>query len=235
MGAIFQNRTRTALLALAGACAVAAIAGLVWLFGALSDTFNHIMPGSANMASTSMEPYDLYFRTNYKSFKPLAPSAKPMEWHLRLPRAFVTVQHGSNGAVDLLGVVKSDHLFVDLDANLDSSGKVFVPSATLSADNIRKNSIIFFLKNQEAETEIANYDSCIPETKQGDIFKSRGRPTWSNQECSERFLRCTIFMHTDGWYIELGVTHDLFANTEKTCTLAHQFLDKYTVTRDDIR
>jgi hypothetical protein len=234
MRAIFQNRTRTALLALAGACAVAAIAGLVWLFGALSNTFNHIMPGSANMASTSMEPYDLYFRTNYKSFKPLAPPAKPMEWHLRVPRAFVTVQHGSNGAVNLLGFVGNNNLLIDLDANLDATGNL-IPSATLSPDQIRKNSFIFHLSNDGTSPERAELDACIPQHLEKEVLGQRGHISGWDRKCTDHDLRCTIYMHADGWAIDLAVTHDLYDTPARACTLAHQFLDKYTVTRDDIR
>ncbi len=165
----------------------------VWFFAALSDTLHHIMPGGANMASTSMEPYDLYFRTNYKNFQPLPESAKPMEWHLRLPRAFVTIQRGSNGSVNLLSKSESSgELFVDLNTNLDATGESFVPSTTLVPELTRKNSIIFFLKNQEAVVSVAHFDSCIPETKQGDILKSRGLSYVSNTQCSDRLLRCSI-------------------------------------------
>ena len=222
--------------ALAAAFGLAALVALFWLFGALSDTFRHIMPGEANMASTSMEPYDLYFRTNYKSFKPLALSSKPMEWHLRIPRAYVTRQLGSNGAIELLGKVEGNgNFFLDLQANLDSTGESFVPSVTLQPDQNKKYSLFFHLINTGAPKAISAYGSCVPQHLEKEIMGPRGFAGASNTECTSRDLRCKIHIHSDGWHVDLAVTHELYANPERACALAHQFLDKYTVSRDDIR
>ena len=227
-------KIKRARLLSAAVLSVVALAGLIWLFAAISDTFRHIMPGGANMASTSMEPYDLYFRTNYKNFQPLPESAKPMEWHLKIPRAFVTRQLGSNGAVDLLGHVR-DNLFVDLDANLDSKGENLIPSTTLSSDMMRKNSFMFSLSNQGAPPALSHDSSCVPRHLEKEILGTRGLQGASDIQCTSRDFRCEILIHSDGWYVNLAVTHDLYANPDKVCALAHKFLDKYTVARDDIR
>jgi len=182
------------------------VGGLMWLGWRYSELWRAIMHGSDMRMSMNTEPYDVVFRAAIKGGLVLDKSAPPMEWRLRLPRTYVTVEHGENGTVYRRSAEGHDHYFVDIDANLAADGKSFVPSAGKSYDELIKNSFIFHLINREAIREIGNYEGCVPSTLEKDILGPRGYGGAYNQSCIDRDLRCTIYMHADGWNIDLAVT-----------------------------
>jgi hypothetical protein len=211
------------------------VGGLTWLYRSYSELRRHITPGSNVHLTTSTEPYDVVFRAAIKGGLVLDKSAPPMEWRLRLPRTYVTMEDGENGAVNRWSRDGKDEYFVDFDANLAADGKSLVPSVGKPHDELIKNSFIFHLSNDEAIREIRNYEGCVPSSLEKDVLGPRGFVGAHNQQCYDQILRCTIYMHADGWNIDLAVTKDLYSQPAKTCQLAHEFLDKYTVKRDDIR
>jgi hypothetical protein len=222
-------------IAVAIVVVVAIGGGLFWGVRSYFEMWRHIMPSTHSGASTSMAPYDVVLRVASKGGVPLDESTPPMEWILRLPRAYVTRELGDNGVTYRRFIEGGDNYFVDFQINVSADGQTFIPTAGRKREDQKVRSMIFHLRNVEAIPSIRSFESCIPQHLQNTILEPRGDKTWDNEECIDRDLRCRIRMQVDGWKVDLAVTKDLYSSPENACRLARKFLDSYTVKRDDVR
>ena len=210
-------------------------AGVFWWVQSYTTLWRHIMPGNSGRASLSTRPHDVILRVASKGGKLLDESLPPMEWKLRLPRTYVTRWLGTNGVTYRRTDGGGDEYFVSFQIKVSDGGDVFIPTAGLAAKDQKVRSIIFRMRNIEAIPSIRSYESCIPQHLEETILEPRGDKMWNNVECIDRDLRCRIRTQVDGWRVDLAVTKDLYSNPENTCRLAKQFLNQYTLKRDDIR
>ena len=218
-----------------GVCAAILFAiGLVWLWNAYWRTMASIMPGLNDSPSTSMEPHELTLFTSYKGQKPLPKDAPPLEWRLRLPRAFLRSEIGEADDVYYTTFDCCDH-FIHLNALLEPDGVTLSPAILAPYDQRRKRGVAIALANIGQIAEITSGDNCVT----GDDFKSfmeqRGNTIDWRRTCDPRDQRCAIYTHLDGWYVVLAVARDLYSEPRKLCEIARSFLVKHTVKRDIAR
>lgn len=188
--------------------------------------------GSVNRTSTSTAPYEVALRLARKDGVPFAEGVPPKEWILNLPRTYVTSEMGKNGSV-----FRTDErqFFVDMDINVEPDGKSFTPSVGKPRDQLIVRSMLLRLRNDEANPKIGKNDLCVPGNKEKEILGPLGYIGARNNPCKDSDLRCTINMQMSGWFVQMGVTKDLYFNPDQTCESARRFLDQYTVRRDDLR
>ena len=230
-----KRRIKNVVWALAATFGVAVLVASFWLFGAVSSTFRHIMPGGGSMVSTSMEPYDIELVTAIKGGKPLSKDDKPFVWQLRLPRAFIISEMGSNDYVYKNLEDGSDYHSVSFSADLSSDGQNFVPTITQSHSGVIRNSFVIHLTNDVTGPLSKNFPRCVPQHLQKELLGPLGYVGAHDNPCSEKSLRCSIDIYSSGWDITFAVTHDLYADPENACRLATSFLEKYTIHRDEIK
>jgi hypothetical protein len=230
-----KRRIKNVGWALAATFGVAVLVAAFWLFGAVSETFKHIMPGGSDMTSTSMEPYDIELVTAIKGGKPLSNNEKPFVWQLRLPRAFVISEMGSNDQIYKHLEDGGDHHFVSFSADLSADGHDFVPTAIQPHNEPIRNSFVFQLRNDAPGPRSQNYPYCVPQHLQKELLGPLGYVGAHDNLCSDKSLRCSIDIYSSGWDITFAVTHDLYADPENACRLATNFLEKYTIHRDEIK
>ena len=96
-GSARPRRVGLALLAIAAAGVL--IFGGVTTWNSYWHAMRFIIPGLGDVPSTSMEPYELVLRTRLKNRKPIPEDAAPLEWRLRVPRAFFRSEIGQPEAV----------------------------------------------------------------------------------------------------------------------------------------
>jgi hypothetical protein len=230
-----KRRIISTVWALAAALGVVAVIGLFWLFGAVSETFRHILPGGSDMTSTSIEPYNIKLVTAIKGGKPISNSEKPFVWQIQLPRAFVISEMGSNDLVYKLLDDGSNYHSVSLSADLSPNGQSFVPTATQLPNEPISKSFVIHLRNDAPGPRSENYPRCVPQHLQKELLGPLGYVGAHDNLCSNRNLRCSIDIYSSGWNITFAVTHDLYADPDKACLLVTDFLEKYTVYRDEIK
>jgi hypothetical protein len=230
-----KRRIKNVGWALAAAFGVAALFAAFWLFGAVSETFKHIMPGGSDMTSTSMEPYDIELVTAIKGGKPLSNNEKPFVWQLRLPRAFIISEMGSNDLVYKQLNDGNDYHSVSLSADLSPNGQNFIPTATQLPNETISKSFVIHLRNTGPGPLSLNYPHCVPQHLQKELLGPLGYVGAHDNQCNEKSLRCSIDIYSSGWNITFAVTHDLYADPENACRIAANFLEKYTIHRDEIK
>lgn len=187
--------------------------------------------GSVNRTSTSTAPYEVALRLARKDGVPFAEGVPPKEWILNLPRTYVTSEMGKNGSV-----FRTDErqFFVDMDINVEPDGKSFMPSVGIPKGKLVVRSMILFLRNSEARKVVRDNNLCVPQDKDLEMLRPLGEYGY-NRTCGVEDLRCDIEMQIDGWWLDIGVTQDLYKDPSQACALAKTFLEKYTVKRDDLR
>jgi hypothetical protein len=190
--------------------------------------------GSVNRTSTSTEPYDVILRIASKDNIAFPDGVPPKEWVLRLPRNYVTVENGKNGSVHIAGGPDETYYSVGFDANVGADGMSFTPSVGKTKDQLVIRSMLLRLRNDEANPITAVNDLCLPQDKNEEILRPLGRDGY-NRDCTKENLRCDIEMQIDGWWLDIGVTQDLYKDPVQTCALARTFLETHTIKRDDLR
>jgi hypothetical protein len=210
---------------------VAPAAGAYWWVTSNKELMWALTRGSVNKTSSSTAPYEVALRLARKDGIPFADGVPAKEWILRLPRTFVTREMGANGSI-----FRTDErqYFVDIDLNVEADGQSFKPSVGQTSDQLVIRSLQLSLRNDDALKPIRQYNLCVPQDKNEEILRPHGEYGY-NRVCSDRDLRCQIDMHVDGWWLNVAVTQDLYANPDKACALARKFLDQHTVKRDELR
>ena len=124
------------------------LVGLVWFLHSLANTLQHIMPGYSGGISTSMEPRDYVFRRMPDGSKSEESERQPLEWHLRLPRAFVTDENGKSGVVNKGALRGGDTFFLTAQMLVSPDGKTFVPTAGQPPERQMERSLVVHLSNR---------------------------------------------------------------------------------------
>ncbi len=206
--------------------------GLVSLWNGFWHTMGSIVPGSRDRPSTSMEPIDLSLKSNMRGYKYLSEGSEPLEWHLRLPRAYLRLAIGSNDSV--LGTGKNNccEHFIHFYAVYDEQSGLLTP-ATLSTPEQRSTTgIDVSIDNQLGVSELIPKQNCIRSDDLVEFVKSRGGYLNDGFSCPTGSLLCKIYTHVDGWNAEYRVPLKFYAQPEKICTAVRKFVDQYTVKRD---
>jgi hypothetical protein len=211
------------------------LVGLAWFIHSLANTLHHIMPGYSGGISTSMEPRDYVFRRMPDGSKSEESERQPLEWHLRLPRAFVTDENGKSGVVNKGALRGGDAFFLTAQMLVSPDGKTFVPTAGQPPERQMERSLVVHLSNESAIQSIRKFaGSCVPQNQMGTILSSRGDNVWRDIPCYDQELRCSVWMDVDGWRIQFAATKDLYANPDHACGLVREFLNSHTSKRDRI-
>jgi hypothetical protein len=213
---------------------VGLVVGAYWWVTSNKELMWALTRGSVSKTSSSTAPYEVALRLARKDGIPFADGVPAKEWILRLPRTYVTREIGTNGLV--FWKTEEERLYiVSMDLNVEPDGKSFTSTFGKSRDRLINRSMLFNLRNDEANNLIAENDLCVPDSREKDILGPLGYIGANNNTCGEYVARCSIRMHLSGWYVRLGVSKDLYANPDKACALARKFLDQYTIKRDDLR
>jgi hypothetical protein len=206
----------------------------IWLFTALTGALNHIMPGLSISASTSMEPYELNFATQVLHNELLQKNIPPLEWRLKIPRAFLVDLGGKNGLPNR-GHEARNFFRADFHAVVfpDNSG---LSPAVFEIDNKPiKQFVAINIYNSSADPNIVSFDACLTNDNYKKFMESHGAKEEHDRRCLPQESRCDIYSHLDGWYVQMTVTRDLYANPESVCRVVKTFLNAHTVHRDDLR
>jgi hypothetical protein len=225
-------RKGVSLIAAIGLVALAV--GAYWWVTSNKELMWALTRGSANKTSSSTEPYEVALRIASRNGLPFPEGEKTREWILRIPRTFVTRENGTNGVVDQSAGSDEDYYSTSIALNVDEDGISFTPSVGKTRDQLVLRSIIVRLRNAEASIPLRTFDLCVPQDKDEEILKSFGYRGYS-RSCSDIDLRCEIATHIDGWWLNIAVTQDLYANPNQACAFARMFLDQHTIKRDDLR
>jgi flagellar basal body-associated protein FliL len=213
---------------------IALAVGAYWWVTSNKELMWALTRGSVNKTSSNTAPYEVALRLAQKDGIPFVDGIPAKEWILRLPRTFVTREIGTNGFV-FWKTEEERRYFVFIDLNVEPNGEVFTTSVGRSRDRLISRSMLFNLRNDEANPKIAKHDLCVPDNREKDILGPLGYIGASNNPCSEYIPRCPIRMQMSGWSVDLAVSKDLYSNPDQACALARKFLDKYTVIRDELR
>ena len=90
-----------------------------------------------------------------------------------------------------------------------------------------------FLANHRTSTWEANNDICVQQHMVSKIAQQFGEDA-SSIVCRAGSKLCGIMMQVDGWFVEAHVTKSLYEQPELICKITKEFLQKYTVRRDDL-
>ena len=218
------------------------LGGGVWFVRGWRDLFTHITPsGSSNIAlSTSMEPFDITLKSKVWDYRKKGELDTPVEWDIRLPRAYVDDLQGQNGAIRHVGRVANgntdvvDRFKALLAVHVLADGQTLEPYALMAADQKKfdDNTMVIKVYNTDADWWIAKNDLCVQEEHRDDAAKKVGGPDQFNATCFPTIKFCTIYTHLDGWLLTINASKQLYAQPEKVCSLAKKFVNGYTVKRD---
>ena len=213
---------------------VVAVIGVIWFFSSLAETLNHIMPGPSISASMSMEPYELDFATGIHNNVVLPKDTPPFKWTLKVPRAFLVDLNGKSG-VPNRGPESRNFYAADLHAVIlpDNSG---LSPATLAPNKKPLDRFIAInIYNESADWHMRGFDACVTDDDYKKVMEAHGAKNEHDRQCFPQENRCDIYSHLDGWYVQMTVTRDIYADPENVCRLVKAFLNEHTVHRDDLR
>ncbi len=215
-----------------------AVVGGYLVLAKYAELMQRIWPSAAFAPSTSKAPYELRFRNSVRNELAGAKTGEVGEWVLAPPRAFLLDAVGTNGAtrsrVSSSTMKSNSYYAVYLEAILLEDGTI-VPKTTVPKDQQRRRSLLFHINNAGANSGFKLAGGCVPQERANAALRLVG-PTDSGDgfPCTDRDFRCEIVMPMDGWNVEVSATHDLYGQPDRVCAIARQFLDRYTVKRDNI-
>lgn len=206
--------------------------GLVSLWSDFWNTMGSIVPGSRDRLSTSMEPIDLSLKSNIRGRKYLPEGAEPIEWDLRLPRAFVRLEIGSND--NILGTGKNNccEHFVHFYAVYDEQSGALTPATLSTPEQRRDMGMDISIDNHQARSELVPEENCIRTDDLVAFVRRRNGIINDDRSCPKGSVFCSIYSHVDGWNTEYRVPIKLYEQAGKVCSASRKFLDQYTVKRD---
>ena len=221
--------------------AVVVVSGGLLLLGAAFASLTTSMFGASRMISKSMEPYEVVLRTPFKGGKRLPPEAKSLEWRVVLPRAFVTIEIGTNGAIGPGERPDSRwyewpvqrNFFVHFETVIDLETDQLTPAVLSNPEKIKDNFMDVTLSNGWLYPDVIYDEYCIRDDEYDkNILKNGNQKPLS--PCSST-PRCGINTILDGWDIRLIVSRAIYDQPQKMCAAARSFLSEHTIKRDSIR
>ncbi|HEY5364123.1 MAG TPA: hypothetical protein VIJ49_07980, partial [Aestuariivirga sp.] len=215
--------------------------GISWLASSWSHFTSqitmHYGSGSNVSPSTSMELYEINLRrmqvdTDRKE------TGRILEWKLAVPRAFLIDEIGKNGTPYTEKNSDATAYGVDLAMQASEDLKSFVPKTLVTEKGKIPRDIIIGFSNNLTDSKgtsigfIVENDLCVrAEDEQQEAAKlhEHGYSGW----CHDEDYRCLISAQLDGWGIGFNVTKDLYSRPLEACAMTKDFLNKYTIKRDD--
>jgi hypothetical protein len=232
--AIIQPRAkRSAKFAtILGALALILVAGGMWANQRLVGLMDRISPSYD--ASTSMEPYEIVLSSRLVDGRLLPDDVPPVEWILKLPRAFIVKEFGTPGTVD--GVSKTNSFYsVYIHANVDAQTKQVAPAIFASNKSATTTFLGIELQNNGAQTEVIRHDLCLPLDDLARFIESKGGGTApANKLCLDSNRSCWVQTHYQGWDLRLLVEKksEFYRTPETACEFAKEFLAKNQIKID---
>jgi hypothetical protein len=233
-----SNRSSQRLLVLGTVVILCVLlGGGIWLVRGSMDLFSHIMPtGSANIAlSTSMEPFDISLKTKVWDNIKKGELEKPIDWDIRIPRAYVDDVQGKNGSVRHLTETGAQDNFKSLLAvHVLADGQTLEPYTMMAADQKKfdDNTMVISVYNTYPDWWIAKNDLCVQEEHLGEAAEKYAGTVGLDHTCFKTIKFCTIYTQLDGWLVTINASKQLYAQPEKVCSLAKKFVNQYTLKRD---
>jgi hypothetical protein len=210
------------------------VSGAIWLFTALTGALNHIIPGPSISASTSMEPYELDFVNGFHKGELLPKDGPQLEWRLSVPRAFLIDLGGKNG-ISQRGLESPNFFRADMHAVILPDNSGLSPAFLEVNSKPIKRFVAINIYNQSADPNLWTTDACLPDDNYKKFMELHGAKDEHDRRCLPQESSCDIYSHLDGWYVQMTVTRDLYANPESVCRVVKTFLNAHTVHRDDLR
>lgn len=213
-------------------------------FYAIELNFSHLSQslfGSQRQASKSTELYEISLRNGFGDRRD-GGSQWFSEWSLSVPRAFVSKEIGLNGNINApptaqsgrapswLGGPKFGDYFVGLHAVLDTTSSSLKTANLATKEQLDKMFLSIELANIGGFA-IADEGYCVRQDDMAAFLKQNGWTRgWSN--CLETQRRCSIYTDIDHWPVELIVSRDIYAQPDRICQIAREFLSRFTIRRD---
>ncbi|MER9744507.1 hypothetical protein [Mesorhizobium sp. M0187] len=221
--------------------AVVVLSGALLLLGGALASLTTSMFGASRMISKSMEPYGVVLRTPFKGGKRLPPEAKPLEWRVVLPRAFVTIEIGTNGAIAPGGRRESRWyewparrtFFIDFETVIDLKMDQLTPAVLSDPARLKDNFLNITLSNSSLYPRVKSDEYCIRDDDYDSSIVEDGIADQVHP-CSST-PRCGINTIVDGWDVRLIVSRAIYNQPQKMCAAARRFLLEHTIRRDSIR
>lgn len=206
----------------------------MWLFSGLSRTLDSIFPTTSD-ASTSLEPYEIALRSRQLNYKQLPDDVAPVEWIIKLPRAFVVKEFGSNGVASDAGK-EGTYYSVNIHGVASKDRKTAEPAMLVYNKAVEKDFIGIKLHNSSNEPEIRKNNLCITQV---DLSVMTATTNGTDEPyipklCGKGNPRCLIETHYQGWGMRILVAQDSewYRKPVQACTFAKDFLKQHTIKID---
>jgi hypothetical protein len=207
------------------------VLGIYWVMNGLVRTLGAISPGATEV-STSLEPYEIALRAQEVNYKPLRKDAPPVEWIIKIPRAFVVKEFGINGD-PYNSDGEGSFYSVYLDGVIGKDKTAITPAVLASNKSVKNSFMRIKLENTVSLREIFDSDLCIDQDDLNEMIKKAGGsgPVAPFTYCG---TKCTIETHYRGWEMRITVAKDSewHRNPQQACTIAKDFLIRNTVKID---
>jgi hypothetical protein len=218
---------------LASTLGLAVLLGLgYWLAGGVAQLSRSIFPGMPNSASGSMQPYELAFKFDVSEAQ--GGNASLVEWHLKLPRAFVWNELGGNNSV---GGGDHHHFHsADIAAVINLNSGEFSPSVFSNAKDNSVNGYFVYLENGPVGRRLSKTEKCVRNDEIDEFFGHDKLPSRVCSKDASVERRCLVYMHYEGWGVQVNMPKSsYFSDYQKACDVVTTFLKKYTSSVDDVR
>jgi hypothetical protein len=202
-----------------------------WGFSAFSSKLQRLgqsMVGGFNARSTSMEPYEISFKTFLKDGRKPKERKEPFEWKLVVPRTFVVSEVGSSSSISGSGDRGQENYFVMFQ---------MTPALEPAVASTGEPLVTIRVRNGEASELIKRELHCEQMDKYREIIEARGgRKAPAAAYCRPPYGGCQIESHYRGWEMLLTFPRESphYQKPKTGCDLVGRFLDQHTIFVDDL-
>ncbi|MER9227071.1 hypothetical protein NKI39_15805 [Mesorhizobium sp. M0664] len=175
---------------LASTIGLALLLGLgSWAAGGFSQLSRSIFPGMPNSASRSMEPCELAFKFDVSGAE--GGNASLVEWHVKLPRAFVWNELGGNNSVG--GGDDSQFHSADIAAVIDPNTGEFSPSVFSNTKDNSANGYFIYLENGPVGKRLSKTEHCVRNDEIDGFFGHDKLPSRVCSKDASVERRCLVY------------------------------------------
>lgn len=209
---------------------------LIWISTGF-DRLSQSITGAPNSVSTSMEPYEITFKSRLKGGGRVPDDKRPYEWKMVLPRAYVVNEIGPRNAVRDNESNGGRTYYASIHSVYDEATFELTPATLASEVELKQRFIGIHAGNRGTYPQVTNGADCLAADDFHLFVESHGGiKAPANKMCSEKLARCEIYTHYHGWGISLHVTRTspLYDEPRKACEIMRTFLDKYTTHVDSV-
>ena len=154
-----------------------------WFATNFAQLSRSILPGMASSPSQSMEPYEVVLKfdiSRSEGNKDQQVNTSPAEWRLKLPRAFIWSELGTNDSIG--GGLNHRLHSLDIYATHASESGQFSPSVFFDAEKNRNDGLFFFLSNGAVGGKLAHTGQCVRDDEIDAFFRV---PKLSSRNCKD--------------------------------------------------